>query len=68
MEEKKLRAHEAQALRENELHATFFGMDNVPVREIRNKLDSKLRAHEIREITKLDVNWREQDGGDDGDV
>lgn len=52
-EERKLRAHEAEAMRENELHATFFGMPNVPVREIRNKIDPILRAHEIREITKV---------------
>jgi hypothetical protein len=44
--------HEVEALEQNELHSNFWGVRNVPVREIRNCLDPKLRAHEIREIDK----------------
>jgi hypothetical protein len=42
--------HESEAIRHNELHSNFWGVPNEPVREIRNRLDPKLRAHEIREI------------------
>jgi hypothetical protein len=42
--------HEVEALEQNELHSNFWGVRNVPVREIRDRLDPKLRAHEIREI------------------
>jgi hypothetical protein len=42
--------HEVEALKLNELHSTFHGMPNEPVREIRKRLDPKLNAHEIREI------------------
>jgi hypothetical protein len=53
LEERKMRAHEAEALENNELHSAFFGTPNIPMREIREKLDPVLRAHEIREITKI---------------
>ncbi len=42
--------HEVEALKLNELHSTFYGMQNEPVREIRKRLDPQLTAHEIREI------------------
>jgi hypothetical protein len=42
--------HEVEALEHNELHSNFFGVPNKPVREVRNRLDPQLRAHEIREI------------------
>jgi hypothetical protein len=42
--------HEVEALEHNELHSNFFGVPNEPVREVRNRLDPQLRAHEIREI------------------
>jgi len=42
--------HEVEALEQNELHANFWGVRNAPVREIRDRLDPQLRAHEIREI------------------
>ena len=42
--------HEVEALEHNELHSNFFGVRNEPVREVRNRLDPQLRAHEIREI------------------
>jgi hypothetical protein len=41
-----------EAMEQNELHSKFFGVPNTPLREIRNRLDPALRAHEIREITK----------------
>ena len=42
--------HEVEALEHNELHSNFFGVPNEPVREVRNRLDPQLRAHEISEI------------------
>jgi hypothetical protein len=42
--------HEVEALEHNELHSNFWGVPNEPVREVRNRLDPQLRAHEIREI------------------
>ena len=42
--------YEVEALEHNELHSNFFGVRNEPVREVRNRLDPQLRAHEIREI------------------
>ena len=47
---KKALLHEVEALEQNELHSNFFGVPNEPVREVRNRLDPQLRAHEIREI------------------
>jgi hypothetical protein len=44
--------NELAALQQNELHSTFFGVPNVPLREIRNRLDPVLQMHAIREITK----------------
>ena len=49
-EERRINIHEVEALQHNELHAQFFGLDNVPVREIQRKIDPLLRTHEIREI------------------
>ena len=42
--------HEVEALEQNNLHSHFFGVPNEPVREVRNRLDPQLTAHEIREI------------------
>jgi len=53
LEERKMRTHEAEALRNNELHSQFFGMPNTPLREIREKLDPVLQMHAVREITKI---------------
>ena len=50
--EKQLRKEAAEAIEHNALHAHFFDMPNVPLREIRDRLDPILRAHAIREITK----------------
>jgi hypothetical protein len=47
---KRALVHEVEALEQNELHSNFWGVRNVPVREIRDRLDPQLRAHEIREI------------------
>lgn len=46
---------EAEAAKHNQLHSLFFGVVHVPVREVRAKLDQQLRAHEIREILKVDI-------------
>ena len=53
LEERKMRAYEAEALRNNELHSQFFGMPNTPLREIRDRLDPVLQMHAVREITKI---------------
>jgi hypothetical protein len=50
--EKQIRKEQVEAIEHNELHAHFFGTPNVPLREIRDRLDPVLRAHAIREITK----------------
>lgn len=60
-EAKRAIGNELAALEQNELHSKFFNVPNVPIREIRDRLDSTLRSHEIREITKLDITE-----GDDG--
>ena len=52
-EAKRSVAHEKAATTHNELHSTFFGVPNVPVREVRNRLDPVLQMHAIREITKV---------------
>lgn len=52
-EAKRATQYEHEALQHNQLHAQFFGVPNVPVREVRNKIDPILRAREIREITKI---------------
>jgi len=52
IDEKKIRREQVEAVKHNELHATIFGVPNVPLREIRDRLDPILRAHAIREITK----------------
>lgn len=46
---------EAEAAKHNQLHSLFFNVPHVPVREVRAKLDQVLRAHEIREIMKVDI-------------
>jgi bacterioferritin (cytochrome b1) len=62
-EEKRVNMHEAQALQHNILHAQFFGMPNIPVREIRERLDPILRAQHVREILKIDLT-NDGDGDD----
>ena len=52
-EAKRSVAHAAAATKHNELHAQFFGVPNIPVREIRNRLDPVLQMHAVREITKI---------------
>jgi hypothetical protein len=54
-EEKRVNMQEAQALQHNALHAQFFGMPNIPLREIRERLDPVLRAQHVREILKIDL-------------
>lgn len=54
-EEKRVNMQEAQALQYNALHAQFFGMPNIPLREIRERLDPVLRAQHVREILKIDL-------------
>jgi len=51
--EKREAKQQNEALEHNELHATFFGVPNVPVREIRARLDPVLQMHAVREITKI---------------
>jgi hypothetical protein len=60
-EAKRATLHEAAASTHNELHSTFFGVANVPVREIRNRLDPVLQMHAIREITKVYIGDKEDD-------
>ena len=54
-EEKRVSMQEVQALEHNALHAQFFGMPNIPLREIRERLDPVLRAQHVREILKIDL-------------
>jgi hypothetical protein len=54
-EEKRVNMQEVQALKHNALHAQFFGMPNIPLREIRERLDPVLRAQHVREILKIDL-------------
>jgi hypothetical protein len=63
-EEKRANMQEAQALQHNALHAQFFGMPNIPLREIRERLDPILKTQAIREIMKLDLSNK----GDDDDT
>lgn len=53
--EKRARHWEAEAVNSLTAEAMFFGRSYVPIREIRDRLDPVLRAHEIREITKVDL-------------
>ncbi len=62
-EAKRVSMQEAQALQHNILHAQFFGMPNIPLREIRNRLDPILKTQAIREIMKLDLSDKDEDHG-----
>jgi hypothetical protein len=62
-EAKRVSMQEAQALQHNILHAQFFGMPNIPLREIRNRLDPVLKTQSIREIMKLDLSDKDEDHG-----
>ncbi len=61
MREKRARHWEREAVNSLTAEALFFGRSYVPIREIRNRLDPVLRAHEIREITKLDISGKDED-------
>lgn len=54
-EAKRAIAHEVAATAHNELHAHFFAVPNIPLREIRERLDITLTAHAIRKITEVDI-------------
>lgn len=58
-EAKRAIVYASEATAHNELHSTFFGVPNVPVREVRNRLDPVLQMHAIREITKIYIGERE---------
>lgn len=60
-EEKRAGMHEAEAAKHNELHSLFFGVPNVPVREVRQKIDPVLQMHAIREITKTYLDEEDDD-------
>jgi hypothetical protein len=51
-EAKRATLYEVEATTHNALHSTFFGMPNIPLREIRDRLDPILQMHAVREITK----------------
>ena len=59
--EKRERKLQEEAMEQNELHSKFFGVPNTPLREVRNRLDPALRAHEIREITKVYIDEEDDD-------
>jgi hypothetical protein len=61
LDEKRSKVHAAAASKHNELHATFFGVPNIPVREIRARLDPVLQMHAVREITKIYLGDKEGD-------
>lgn len=52
-EAKRATLHEVAATAHNELHSAFFGVPNVPLREVRDRLDPVLQMREIREITNV---------------
>ena len=52
-EAKRAIGNELAASEHNELHSAFFGVPNVPLREIRERIDPILQMREIREITKI---------------
>ena len=52
-EAKRAIGNELAASEHNELHSKFFGVPNVPLREVRDRLDPVLQMREIREITKI---------------
>jgi hypothetical protein len=62
-EAKRATLHEVAATAHNELHSAFFGVPNVPVREVRDRLDPVLQMREIREITNIYLG--ENDDGED---
>ena len=52
-EAKRAIGNELAASEHNELHSKFFGVPNVPLREVRDRLDPVLQMREIREITNI---------------
>ena len=52
-EAKRAIGNELAASEHNELHSKFFGVPNIPLREVRDRLDPVLQMREIREITKI---------------
>jgi hypothetical protein len=58
--EKRERKLQEEAMEQNELHSKFFGVPNTPLREVRDRLDPVLRAHEIREITKIYIDEEDE--------
>ena len=52
-EAKRAIGNELAASEHNELHSKFFGVPNVPLREVRDRIDPILQMREIREITKI---------------
>ena len=61
LRDKRTQQWEADAVQSLTAEALLFGRSYVPIREIRDRLDPILKAHEIREITKINV---EDDDGD----
>ena len=60
-EAKRAIGNELAASEHNELHSKFFDVPNVPLREIRNRLDPVLQMREIREITKIYIDEEDDD-------
>jgi hypothetical protein len=63
-EAKRAIGNELAASEHNELHSKFFGVPNVPVREVRDRIDPILQMREIREITKIYIDEEDDDGED----
>lgn len=53
---------EAEAVNSLTVEAMLFGRKYESVRAIRDRLDPQLRAHEVREIMKLDLSEEVEDG------
>ena len=62
MRDMRARQWEAEAMHSLTVEAMLFGRAYVPVREVRARLDPVLRAHEVREILKLDLSEEVEDG------
>jgi hypothetical protein len=59
--DKRTQQWEREAMNSLTAEALLFGRSYMPIREIRDRLDPILKAHEIREITKINVE-EEEDG------
>ena len=63
LNERRAQQQQIEAIEHNELHSAFFGVPNIPTREMRNRLDPVLQMHKVQEITKIYIGEKEDDDG-----